>query len=274
MGKVIIVTGASSGIGRETAAKLYLEGNIVYGVSRSARDSEMPEGVKMLVGDIRDETSLKRIVDLIIEKEKRIDVLFNNAGYGLYGPIENVPIEAARDQFEVNLFGLARLTQLVLPYMREKRSGTIINTSSMGGKMYTPLGAWYHATKHGLEGWSDCLRFELKQFGINVVVIEPGVIATGWGAIAGDNMSKYSNNTDYELFANAAASATTDLYKNPGRLTSPSRVAEVVSTIINSRRPKTRYVVGKYARVLIFVRKYLGDRIFDKLLDTQMKRFS
>ena len=172
MKKIILVTGASSGIGKESAKQLIKEGHTVYA---AARRIEKMQDIKELGGypmemDITNEDDIQRIVDEIIEKEGKIDVLFNNAGYAIYGAVEDITIDEARRQFEVNIFGLASLTQKVLPYMRAKRSGTIINTSSIGGKIYSPLGAWYHATKHALEGWSDCLRLEVKQFNIDVVI--------------------------------------------------------------------------------------------------------
>jgi len=184
--KIILITGASSGMGNETAKALIKQGHIVYTV---ARRIEQMKDLQDLGGfpiqmDISKESDIQQVVDSIISKEGKIDILWNNAGYGLYGSVEDVPVEEARKQFEVNLFGLASITQKVLPFMRKAKSGTIINTSSMGGKMYTPMGAWYHASKHALEGFSDCLRLELKEFNIHVVVLEPGIIET-------DHVGKY-----------------------------------------------------------------------------------
>ena len=140
----------------------------------------------------------ERVVGRIIENEGRIDVLINNAGFGLYGPVEDIPINDARYQFEVNLFGLAHLTQLVLPHMRAHGSGRIVNISSMVGKIYAPLGAWYHATKHALEGWSDSLRLETAPFNIQVVLIEPGAIKTEFGGMIGPQLKKYLGNSAYQ----------------------------------------------------------------------------
>src|SRR5690606_5046447 len=199
-----------------------------------------------------------------------IDVLVNNAGFGLYGAVEDVRIDDARYQFEVNLFGLGSLTQKVLPYMRAKRSGTIINISSMGGKMYTPLGAWYHATKHALEGWSDCLRLELKQFGINVVIVEPGAINTAFGEVLHDSLLKRSKGGAYETMAKAVAQTSEKMYANQEG--SPASViSNTISKIVRSSKPKTRYAVGKLAKPLIWIRTYLGDRIFDKVVMMQLK---
>ncbi|MCL4162006.1 UNVERIFIED_CONTAM: hypothetical protein GTU68_051582, partial [Idotea baltica] len=178
--KVILVTGASSGIGKATALALAERNHRVSaGARRIERMESLTEsGVSAHFLDLTEEDSIEEFVADVLKREGRIDVLVNNAGYGVYGSVEDVSIREAREQFEVNLFGLARLTQLVLPTMRDQGSGTIINLSSMGGKVYTPLGSWYHATKHALEGWSDCLRIEVAQFGINVSIIEPGAIET------------------------------------------------------------------------------------------------
>lgn len=271
MRKVILITGASSGIGKATAQKLIGDGHIVYGAARKLEDVQAIEGIRAIQLDMTQYNTLSAAVDTIIQQEGRIDVLCNNAGYGLYGSVEETPIDSAKHQFEVNLFGLARLTQLVLPYMRKQKSGTIINTSSMGGKVYTPLGAWYHATKHALEGWSDCLRLELKQFGIHVVIIEPGSIQTKWGSIASRNMLKISGKGAYKSFANKVVSTIMRVYENPSDLSPPSVIADVVAKAINAHQPKTRYVAGRYARRLIFARKYFGDKAFDKIMLSQLK---
>ncbi|MEO0333342.1 MAG: oxidoreductase [Bacteroidota bacterium] len=183
MKKVILVTGASSGIGKATALQLLSAGHTVYGLARRVENMQdlVKAGGKALPMDVTQHAQVKAVIQDIIQKEKRIDVLINNAGYAVYGAIEDVSYEDAKRQFEVNLFGLAEVTKAVLPAMRNQKSGTIINVSSVGGKIFTPLGAWYHATKHALEGWSDCLRLELRSFGIDVVVIQPGAIKTEFG---------------------------------------------------------------------------------------------
>lgn len=177
---VVLLTGASSGIGYDVAPLLVRYGYTVYGAARRVEKIEelASEGVKTLILDVTDEASMEAAVQQIIDAEGRIDVLINNAGYGSYGAIEDVPIDEARRQFEVNLFGLARLTQLVLPHMRAQGSGRILNISSMAGRITSPLGAWYHATKYALEAFSDALRMEVEEFGIDVVIIEPGGIKT------------------------------------------------------------------------------------------------
>jgi len=201
---------------------------------------------------------------------RRLDVLHNNAGYGLYGSVEETPIEAAKHQFDVNLFGLARITQLVIPHMRKQQSGTIINTSSMGGKIYMPFGGWYHASKHALEGWSDCLRLELRHFGIDVVVIEPGTIQTPWNDRMQNNLENYSGGGPYKEYAiqflDRSKRASEKSEGSP-----PSVIAETVLEIIETEKPKTRYARGKYAKLLIFLRTKLGDRVFDWVIGQMVK---
>lgn len=183
---VALVTGASSGIGDATARRLLELGYRVYAVARRRdRMSGLADlGVVTVSADLTDDAAMVALVDRILAEAGRIDVLVNNAGYGSYGALEEVPLTEARRQLEVNVFALARFTQLVLPSMRERRQGTIVNISSMGGKFGEPLGAWYHASKYAVEGLSDSIRAELAPHGIDVVVIEPGAIRTEWGGIA------------------------------------------------------------------------------------------
>ena len=267
MAKVILITGASAGIGKATAKLLVSKGHTVYGAAR--RLDKMQDlkalGVKLLEMDVTVEESMVKGVEEILRNEKRIDVLVNNAGYGSYGALEDVPISEAKYQFEVNIFGLARLTQLVLPTMRAQHSGTIINISSIGGKLGEPHGVWYHATKFAVEGLSDSLRMELKQFGINVVVIEPGAIKTEWAGIARENLMKVSGNTAYKdlarkhvkLFEQADNSSMSD---------EPIVIAHAIDKAINASRPNTRYAVGGGAKPALFMRRILSDRMFDGFL--------
>ncbi|WP_298541270.1 oxidoreductase [uncultured Aquimarina sp.] len=271
--KVILVTGASSGIGKETAIQLINEGHIVYTAARRVKNMEALDalGGFPLQMDITKDEDIQNVVNTIIEKHQKIDVLVNNAGYAIYGAIEDTTIEDARRQFEVNIFGLGRLTQLVLPYMRKQQSGKIINISSMGGKMYTPLGSWYHATKHALEGWSDCLRLEVAQFGIDVVIIQPGAIQTEFGDVMTKPLMERSGNTAYSKLAKAIEKSTIDTYNKTGGGSPSSVISNLISKAIKARKPKTRYVAGKYAKPMMFIRKYFGDRIFDKLIMSQVK---
>lgn len=264
--KVALVTGASSGMGKEIARRLLGDGLTVYAAARRTdKMADLAEaGATVLALDITDDDSIAAAVAAIAAAHGGVDVLVNNAGFGCYGAVEDTLIDDARYQFDVNLFGLARLTQLLLPHMREKNRGTIINISSMGGKIYTPLGAWYHASKHALEGWSDCLRLELAPFGINVVIVEPGMITTAFGDVLIAPMLKRSGSGAYADLADKIARATKNTYERGG---SPASViADVVSRAVKARRPKTRYVAGRLARPMILVRKWFGDRTFDRII--------
>ncbi len=269
--KVVLITGASSGIGKETAKLLVENGHIVYGAARRLdKMNYLKElGVKLLEMDVTNDESMVKGIQKIIETEKRIDVLVNNAGYGSFGALEDVPLSEAKYQFEVNIFGLARLTQLVLPHMRKQQSGKIVNISSMGGKFGEPHGAWYHATKFAVEGLSDSLRMELKQFNIDVVIIEPGAIKSEWGGIAKENLLKVSGNTPYKNLAAKHAALIDETYKRVG--SEPIVIAKTIAKAINSNNPKTRYAVGGGAKLLLFMRRVLSDKLFDKLFLSQLK---
>jgi NAD(P)-dependent dehydrogenase (short-subunit alcohol dehydrogenase family) len=269
--KIVLITGASSGIGKEAARTLKKAGSVVYGAARRRemmRDLES-DGIRVLQLDLTDEDSIEACVKSIIEREGRIDILVNNAGYGSYGAIEDIPISEARRQFEVNLFGLARLTQAVLPSMRAKRFGRIVNISSIAGKIYTPFGGWYHATKFALEGFSDCLRLELESFGINVVVVEPGGIKTEWGTIAAEHLRKTSGSGAYAEAANKAANNMHRAYQGD-RLSPPSLIADAILEAVTARKPRTRYAVGFGAKPMLILRRWLSDRMFDRLIRRAM----
>jgi short-subunit dehydrogenase len=223
------------------------------------------EGVCLVEMDVTDETSMVSGINTILAKEGSIDILVNNAGYGSYGAIEDVSMEEARRQFEVNLFGLARLSQFVLPGMRQNRYGKIINISSVGGKIYTPFGGWYHATKHAVEGFSDCLRLETKPFGIDVIIIEPGAIASEWSHIASDQLRKTSGKGAYAEAANKMANGMDKTYAS-NQPSKPTVVAETIFKAITARRPKTRYAVGYMAGTTIKLRRFLSDRLFDRII--------
>lgn len=272
MKKVILITGASSGMGKEAAKVLISQGHIVY---TAARRIDLMQDLKALGGipmqmDVANEEDIRKVVGEIIEKEGKIDVLWNNAGYGLYGSVEDVTLADAKNQFNVNVFGLAAVTQQVVPHMRAAKSGTIINTSSMGGKMYFPMGAWYHASKHAVEGLSDCLRLELKQFNINVVVLEPGFIATEFGSVLLDGFSKISNKSPYRAMMDKIVAGLERTAQRNGS-SQPAVISNTILKIVNSNKPKTRYRVGKFAKPMVWMRIYLGDRMFDKIVMSQMK---
>lgn len=268
--KVILVTGASSGMGKVTALDLIKVGYTVYAAARSVdKMQDLAEaGGHVIEMDISKESDAASAVERVLAEQGRIDVIWNNAGYGLYGPVEQIELDKARYQFEVNLFGLAAITQAVLPKMREQRSGLIINTSSMGGKIYTPLGAWYHATKHALEGWSDCLRIELKEFGINVVVLEPGLIDTGFYAGVQYHFDQDFVKGPYKRIVKALLnSGESGTMKG----SDPSVISKTVQKIIRARKPNTRYLVGRMAKPLVGIRNLFGDRVYDKLILSQVK---
>ncbi|WP_152285552.1 oxidoreductase [Flavicella marina] len=272
MSKVIVITGASSGMGKSTANFLHAQGHKVYGAARRLEEMRdlQEKGMQIVSLDLTDDASIVSCVNTVLKIEGKIDVLINNAGYGSYGAVEDVTIEEAKRQFEVNIFGLARITQLVLPSMRENSSGRIVNISSMGGKVYTPMGAWYHATKHALEGWSDCLRLELAEKGIDVVLVEPGGIKTAWGVIAAENLRKTSGQGAYAAFANKVAEGLVKMYTSNG-LTKVDVLGKVIANAAMTKKPKTRYLRGYMAKPSVAIRKWFGDRFFDKLMMSQFK---
>jgi NAD(P)-dependent dehydrogenase (short-subunit alcohol dehydrogenase family) len=266
MAGVVLVTGASSGIGEASALALHASGWTVYaGARRVARMSALgAAGVRVLPLDVTDDDAMRETVKRIVGETGRIDALVNNAGYGSYGALEEVPLVEGRRQFDVNFFGVARLVQLVLPHMRARRSGRIVNVSSIGGRIHEPLGAWYHASKFALEGLSDCLRMELAPFGIHVVVIQPGAIRTAWGATARTSMLATSAVGAYAEQARAGAALLAAADGAGG--SSPEVVARAVLHAASARRPRTRYVVGRGARVLLAARHWLPDRMMDAVM--------
>jgi short-subunit dehydrogenase len=273
MKKVVLITGASAGMGKETAKHLAQNGYIVYGSARRVEKmNDLKQfGVHTLQMDVTNDASVQEGVKQIISEQGRIDVLVNNAGFGSYGAVEDVAIADARYQLEVNVFGAARLTQLVLPYMREKKYGRILNVSSIGGKMATPFGGWYHASKFALEGLSDSLRNEVKPFGIDVIVIEPGGIKSEWGSIAFDNLEKASTKSAYKETIDKMSTAFRGTEaKNHG----PEVIAHLIKKAIEAQHPKTRYVAGYMAKPAIFMRRILSDRMMDKMIMNQVKSLS
>lgn len=267
MTKIVLITGASSGIGEATARRLAKDGYKVYAAARRVdRMSGLAEaGIQALPLDLTDDASIVQVVEAISQREGRLDALINNAGYGSYGALEDVPLEEGRRQFEVNVFGLARLIQLCVPMMRAQRSGTIVNITSIGGKMHEPLGSWYNATKFAVEGLSDCLRMELAPFGIHVVVVEPGAIRTEWGDIAREGMLRYSGHTAYAEQAGMHARMFAASDKS-SMVSPPDVVAKTIARALSASRPRTRYATGGGARTILFLRRWLSDRAFDGLM--------
>lgn len=265
--KVALVTGASSGIGETTALSLKCLGYTVYGAARRVDRMQnlARSGIRILAMDVTDEASMQTGIDQIIAETGRIDVLVNNAGYGSYGAVEDVPMAEGRVQFDVNVFGAIRLIQLALPHMRSRRSGTIINITSMGGKIHTPLGAWYHGTKFAREAISDCLRMEVQPFGIDVVVIEPGGVKTEWAGIAAKKLRETSGDGPYAAQAHAMAESMIGELSLK-RQSSPQVIADAIVKAVTATRPKTRYAVGFGAKPMIFMRSILSDRAFDGMM--------
>jgi NAD(P)-dependent dehydrogenase (short-subunit alcohol dehydrogenase family) len=270
--KAVLVTGCSTGIGRATAEHLAGRGWTVYATARRPETLAGLRGCKTLALDVCDEASIRSAVDAVERAEGAVGVLVNNAGYGQEGAFEETPMAEVRRQFETNVFGLIRLTQLVLPAMRRQRWGRIVNLSSMGGRLTLPGGAFYHATKYAVEALSDALRFEVKPFGVDVVVVEPGPIRTQFGDTAIAAVQRVARtDSPYAEFNRVLAQRIKEAYEGPmGRFAlPPEAVAKVIETAITADRPRTRYVVTFAARFLMALRRWLPDRAFDGFLRTQ-----
>jgi len=274
--KAVLITGCSSGIGRATALRLAQRGWSVYASARrldSIADLE-DAGCHTLALDVTDEQSMRTAVEAVEQAEGAVGVLINNAGYSQSGAIETVPLEAVRRQFETNVFGLVRLTQLVLPKMRAQRWGKIVNLGSMGGRLSFPGGGHYHATKHALEAISDALRFELRGFGIDVILLEPGLITTEFGEAASATITSERSSSDegpYARFNATVGEVTKGAYDGPMRLlgAGPDRVAKVIERAITRRRAPTRVTITPSAKLTIATRRLLSDRAWDAAMRAQ-----
>jgi NAD(P)-dependent dehydrogenase (short-subunit alcohol dehydrogenase family) len=272
--KAVLITGCSTGIGRATALLLAERGYPVYATARRLESIAdlATRGCRTLRLDVCDETSMIAAVQTIEASEGAVGILVNNAGYGLEGAFETTPIAEVRRQFETNVFGLTRLTQLVLPGMRRQRWGRIVNVSSVGGKLTLPGGAFYHASKHAVEALSDALRFEVREFGIDVIVIEPGAIKTRFGDTATASIGQQADGP-YGAFNVEVATKIKDAFE--GRLAAfagePIDVARKIERAISAPKPRTRYPVTAAAHVLTRLRAVLPDRAFDAFLRTQFK---
>lgn len=272
MNRVVLITGASSGIGRAAAELFGKRGYTVYAAARrmDMLEAIASESVKPISLDVADDQSMRDCVKKVLAAEGRIDVLVNNAGYGSYGAVEDVPMTEARRQIDVNLFGLARMTQLALPAMREARYGKIINITSMGGRVWSPYGAWYHASKFAVEGLSASMRLELMPFGIDVVVIEPGGIATPWGNIAAQHLLEVSKDGAYAADAGRTADKLEKRYAQGGAMTKPEAVARCIVKAATAKRPRTRYLLGYGAKPMVYIQKIFGDRMYNRLARSVM----
>jgi NAD(P)-dependent dehydrogenase (short-subunit alcohol dehydrogenase family) len=271
--KAVLITGCSTGIGRATAEHLAARGWNVYATARKPESIAdlAKRGCKTLALDVCDDASMRAAVATVERAEGSVGVLINNAGYGLEGAFEEVPMTDIRRQFETNVFGLVAITKLVLPAMRRQRWGRVVNLSSMGGKLTFPGGAYYHATKHAVEALSDALRFEVKGFGIDVIVIQPGPIKTRFGDTAVGNIAM-PKDSPYAAFNAVLEKQIREAYEGGpmARFAAPPEaVAEAIEKAITATNPKTRYKVTLAARFLMGLRLALPDRAFDAFLRTQ-----
>lgn len=259
----ILVTGASSGIGYSVASELARMGHTVFaGARRVALMEPLKElGVTPVALDVTDEAS----VDACLSVVGPVDVLVNNAGFGYFGAIENVPMEEARRQLEVNLFGLALLCRKVLPGMRQQGFGKIINISSVAGRACLYFGGWYHVSKYAVEAFSDSLRMEVKPFGVDVVLIEPGAIRTDWGIIAANHLEESSRGTAYEEEALREAATMRKGYSS-NLLAPPEAVTRAILRAVRARRPRARYLTGSGAHLVVFFHTLLPTRWWDALV--------
>ncbi|HYM15840.1 MAG TPA: oxidoreductase [Dehalococcoidia bacterium] len=269
--RAVLITGCSTGIGRVTAARLASRGHTVYATARRLSDiSDLADaGCRTLQLDVCDEASMHAAVAAVQQAEGAVGVLVNNAGYGQDGPIEEVPIDVVRRQFETNVFGLVRMTQLVLPGMRRQRWGRIVNVSSMGGKLVFPGGGFYHATKFAVEAISDALRFEVRGFGIDVSVIEPGAIRTRFGETSVESMAAAAAEASPYAAFNAGVEQRVQATYRGMLATGPDIVAKAIERAITAKRPRTRYPLTPGARTMLFLRRALPDRAWDALMRTQ-----
>ena len=263
---MVLITGTAYGIGKSTAELLIDKGHIVYGGDILVEENLYLNdiGGTALEMDVTNQEHIDKAINQIISEQGRVDVLVNNAGLGVYGAIEDVSMEDIYYQYDVNLFGLARVTKAVLPYMREKKSGLIINISSVLGETYGPLAGWYLSTKHALEGWSDALRVELKEFDIDVVVVQPGAINTNFSNVTKTYIDKYRENSAYQhLYGEPITDTGNEVLSNQS---DPIVIAKVINKAMNARNPKTRYAAGAYSKIGIFLRKIMTDKMFDRFI--------
>lgn len=272
--KAVLITGCSTGIGRATAGRLVRGGHTVYATARrleAIADLEAA-GARTLALDVNNEESMQAAVAAVEEAEGAVGALVNNAGFSQSGAVETIPLDSLRSQFETNVFGLVRMCQLVLPAMRRQGHGRIVNVSSMGGKLTFPGGGAYHATKYAVEALSDALRFEVAGFGVDVSIIQPGLIKTQFAETAVGSVSHEDG--PYAVFNTAVSAATAGAYDGPfGKLGgAPESVAKAIEKAITARRPKTRYPVTASARVFLTQRALLPDRAWDRVVGTSFPR--
>jgi NADP-dependent 3-hydroxy acid dehydrogenase YdfG len=273
--KAVLITGCSSGIGHATAEALQDAGWTVYATARRLESiSDLAEkGCHTLALDVTDEQSMSAAVARVTEAEGAVGVLINNAGYSQSGAVESVPLDDVRAQFETNVFGLVRMCQLVLPGMRDQGWGKIVNIGSMGGRLTFPGGGVYHASKYAIEAISDALRFEVRGFGVDVILIEPGLIVTSFGDVASGSVSAAGDDDGgpYAHFNRHVAKLTAEAYKGPMVKLGggPEKVAAAIAKALDSKHPKARYPVTPSAHLLLGQRRVTPDRIWDLMMRGQ-----
>lgn len=270
----ILITGCSSGIGAATARRLAQRGHLVYATAR--RPETLSEaaaaGCRTMALDVTDEKSMVNAVESVLAEHGRVGALVNNAGYGEYGAVEEVPIERVRRQFETNVFGMARMCQLVLPSMRAAGTGRIVNIGSMGGKLTFPYGGYYHATKHAVEALSDALRFEVAPFGVQVSLFEPGAIRTEFGETISGTLNESSEaDSPYAQGTRRMDEMIAELYGSKMMSVGPDAVAKVIEKAITAKRPQARYVVPSATRGLLGLRQVLPSRGWDAVMRARMR---
>jgi len=271
--KAVLITGCSTGIGRATAERLATRGHTVYATARRLESIAdlAAKGCRTLACDVTDEASMVAAVRAVEASEGAVGALVNNAGYGQDGAVEEVPMDAVRRQFETNLFGLLRMTQLALPGMRRQRWGRIVNVSSMGGKLVFPGGGIYHATKWAVEALSDALRYEVRPFGVYVSVIEPGAIRTQFGetSVGAMNEASVGASSPYAAFNEGVAKRVQETYASGMMSAGPEPVARAIERAISARRPRSRYPVTAGARMIMAMRRVMPDQAWDAFMRTQ-----
>jgi short-subunit dehydrogenase len=268
----VLVTGCSTGIGRATVEDLLRQGHTVWATARRPETLAdlAAKGAHVAALDVTHEASMAAVVAEVEAGHGAVGTLVNNAGYGEYGAVEEVELDKVRAMFETNVFGLARMCQLVLPGMRRAGRGRILNISSMGGRMTFPLGGYYHATKYAVEALSDALRLEVKPFGVQVVVIEPGITRSAFEeTISASGALAPQDDSPYATMRAAVAQANTEAYANRMMSASAESVAQVITAAIAADRPRTRYLLTPAAKLMAATRTVAGDRAWERLMAQQ-----
>lgn len=269
----ILITGCSTGIGRASADLLVKAGYTVYATAR--REESLAElaaaGARTIRLDVTDEESMRAAVATVSQAHGSVGTLINNAGYGEYGTIEETDLDAVRRMFETNVFGLARLTQLCLPGMREAGGGLVLNVGSMGGRIAFPVGGYYHATKYAVEGLTDALRNEVREFGIAVSLIEPGPIRTNFEESINSSAAVDNPNSPYAALVTKVQAVNADAYASKVLSVGPEAVARTILKAVEAQAPKSRYLVTPAARAMVHARRLGGDRVWDAIIGRQFR---